>query len=240
MSDIIDVFEGEEPGGFRRSHVHGRRRARGLTDRQESALAALLPQVRLDLDAPAPVDLAELFPGGADAVWLEIGFGGGEHLAWHAAANPGTGMIGCEPFVNGVAKLLCEIADRGLTNVRLYDHDARHLLGWLPDGGVSRVFMLYPDPWPKRRHWKRRLLNGESLAVLARVMSRGGEFLFATDSAPYARATLALMRRQSDFSWEAGGPGDWREPPADWLSTRYEQKAIRAGRKPCYLRFRRR
>lgn len=227
------------PAGWRGSGVHGRRRARGLTDRQERALRALLPVVRLDVGTPAPADLRALFPAPVDAVWLEIGFGGGEHLAWQATANPSVGVIGCEPFVNGVARLLCEIEDRSLTNVAIHDDGAQRLLAWLPPASLARVFILFPDPWPKRRHWKRRLINEETVVALARAMRPGAELCFATDSAPYVRSALALMRRRSGFRWEAGGPKDWREPPPDWPGTRYEQKALRAGRKICYLRFRR-
>jgi tRNA (guanine-N7-)-methyltransferase len=218
-------------------NVHGRRWARGLTDRQGEALAVRLPALRPNVAASAPACLPQLFSCEVDDVWLEIGFGGGEHLAWQAEANPRVGFIGCEPFFNGAAKLLCEIEDRGLSNVKIHDDDARPLLGWLPEASIGRAFILFPDPWPKRRHWKRRFVNLETLAALARAIRPGGELRFATDSPPYARAALALMRRRPDFCWLAEAPGDWRERPADWPSTRYEQKAVRAGRKPCYLRF---
>lgn len=229
-----------EPVGepYRVNHVHGRRRARGLTDRQAGALESRLPALRVDVSVPAPEPLRQVFASDVHDVWLEIGFGGGEHLACQAETNPQAGIIGCEPFVNGVAKLLCEIEDRSLANVRVYDNDARDLLAWLPGASIARAFILFPDPWPKRRHWKRRFIGPETLAELARVIKPGGELRFATDSGLYARAVLTLMRRQRDFTWEAEGPRDWRVRPDDWPSTRYEEKAVRAGRRPCYLRFR--
>jgi tRNA (guanine-N7-)-methyltransferase len=230
--------EGFRAGGVHVSHVYGRRRARGLTDRQAEALQTGLPALQLNLQEPAPELLAEVFAASVDEVWLEIGFGGGEHLAWQAEANPRAGIIGCEPFVNGVAKLLCEIEDRRISNVRVYDDDARHLLDWLPGGSVSRAFILFPDPWPKRRHWKRRFVSEVTLTALARAMRPGAELRFASDSGLYTRAILALTRRQKEFRWEAETPRDWRERPSGWPSTRYEEKAIRAGRKPNYLRFR--
>jgi tRNA (guanine-N7-)-methyltransferase len=200
----------------------------------------LLPRLALDLGQPPPADLRGLFPGGAEEVCLEIGFGGGEHLMAQAEAAPRTGFIGCEPFVNGMAKALAAIAARGLTNVRLYFGDAADLLAWLPAGSLSRVFLLYPDPWPKRRHWKRRFVQPRHIAEIARVLAPGGTFHFASDIADYAAWTLALMGQSRDFVWTAERADDWRLPWPGFVRTRYEAKAVREGRAPCYLVFRRR
>ena len=171
---------------------------------------------------------------------LEIGFGGGEHLIAQAIANPRSGFIGCEAFVNGMAKALAAIAAHRLTNVRLHFGDATALIDWLPAASIARVDMLYPDPWPKRRHWKRRFIQDASIAALARILRPGGEFRFATDIPDYAAWTLARMLRSPDFTWTAERADDWRRPWPDFAGTRYEAKAIRAGRTPCYLTFRRR
>ena len=174
-----------------------------------------------------------------EGIWLEIGFGGGEHLFARAQANPDRGLIGCEPFVNGVAKLLTLVDAAGLENVRIHDDDARLLLDVLPDACIERVFLLYPDPWPKARHNKRRFINPENLDQLARIMVPGAELMFASDIAANVRWTLAHIRRHPAFEWCASGPQDWRAPPARWPGTRYEAKALEAGRIPAYLSFRR-
>jgi tRNA (guanine-N7-)-methyltransferase len=172
-------------------------------------------------------------------VRLEIGFGGGEHLIAQAECNPGSGFIGAEPFVNGMAKALAAIAARGLTNIRLHFGDAVHLLAWLPERSVARVDLLYPDPWPKRRHWKRRFVQDQTLAAIARVLRPGGEFRFATDWPDYADWTLRHVLRSSRYEWTAERADDWRLPWPEFCATRYEAKAKRGGRAPCYLIFRR-
>jgi tRNA (guanine-N7-)-methyltransferase len=172
-------------------------------------------------------------------VRLEIGFGGGEHLIAQAAQHPHTGFIGAEPFVNGMAKALAAIAERELENIRLHFGDAAFLLEWLPPAALARVDLLYPDPWPKRRHWKRRFVQGHSVAALARVLRRGGEFRFATDIPDYAAWALTHLIRSPAFAWTAERADDWRRPWDDFSSTRYEAKAKREGRLPCYLIFRR-
>lgn len=198
-----------------------------------------MPKLLLDLDAAPPAPLTKLFPRSVSQVWLEIGFGAGEHLAWQAETNPRTGIIGCEPFINGVAALLGEIETRKLANIRLWDSDAREVLGWLGEGSLDRVFMLYPDPWPKARHHKRRLVSPRTLATLARVMRPGAELRIGSDIPDYVRATLEAVFTTPDFEWLAERPEDWRARPPDWPQTRYEKKAIREGRKAHCLIFRR-
>jgi tRNA (guanine-N7-)-methyltransferase len=180
------------------------------------------------------------FAPAIEQVWLEIGFGGGEHLAAQARAHPQTGIIGCEPFVNGMAKLLAVVEQEGLGNVRLWDQDATILIPQLPPACLDRVYLLYPDPWPKRRQRKRRFLSDESLVLLARAMRPGAELRFATDIDDYAGWALARMIRSRDFVWTAARPGDWRQPWNGWPSTRYEAKALSEGRVPSYLTFTRR
>jgi tRNA (guanine-N7-)-methyltransferase len=198
-------------------------------------LRTALPALKLDLTQPPPHPLTALF-GGARDVWLEIGFGSGEHLAWQAENSAGVGIIGCEPFVPGVAGLLKRLGGDGVTPlpedgpaalVRIHDDDARFALDWLPDASIGRVFVLFPDPWPKKRHRKRRLLNLDVLAELARVMRKGAALRFATDITDYGEMVEQHMATQADF---AARPGLLAERPADWPQTRYEQKALAAGR----------
>ncbi len=220
----------------------GRRRGRKISERQSDLRATLLPQVQVDLRGPPPEPLAALFDGpvtdGQPAqLWLEIGFGGGEHLIWQAAENPGVGLIGCEPFEEGVVKVLTAIEEQGLRNIRLHPDDARPLLRWLPAACIARAFILFPDPWPKRKHQKRRLINAALLEQLARVLRPGAELRIGTDIPDYARTILMAFQATDQFYWQAAGPGDWRVRPADWPQTRYEQKAVREGRRSVYLRF---
>lgn len=200
----------------------------------------LLPRLAVPLAERGTLDPRSLFEAGTRKVWLEIGFGGGEHLADQAAANPDTGIIGCEPFINGVAKLLAEVERRPLANVRIHDNDARDVQESLQDGSLDRVFLLFPDPWHKKRHHKRRFVSEETLDELARIMVDGAEFRVATDIANYCRWTLREIRAHDAFEWLAEKPSDWRTRPADWPGTRYEAKAVREGRRPVYLTFRRR
>ncbi|CTQ32179.1 tRNA (guanine-N(7)-)-methyltransferase [Jannaschia rubra] len=183
-----------------------------------------------------PLDLGALF-GGRD-VWLEIGFGGGEHMLHQAARNPEMGIIGAEPYINGVAMLLGKLRQAEVDNVRIHPGDVRDLFDVLPDGSMSRAFLLYPDPWPKARHHRRRFVTAEHLEPLARVLRPGAEFRVATDIPDYVRQTLEEVPRHG-FTWLAEGPEDWRAPWADWTRTRYEAKAVREGRRPHYLTFRR-
>jgi tRNA (guanine-N7-)-methyltransferase len=217
----------------------GRRKGHPLRPHQAALYETLLPRLTLDLSHPAPQDLRSLFPVPVDNVRLEIGFGGGEHLIAQALANPHTGFIGSEPFVNGMAKALAAIEHHALKNIRLSANDATHLLAWLPAGAISRIDLLYPDPWPKRRQWKRRFVQDESLARLARLLKPGGEFRFASDIAGYVSWVLARALRSDQIEWTAECADDWRKPWPDFRGTRYEAKAKREGRTPCYLTFRR-
>jgi tRNA (guanine-N7-)-methyltransferase len=173
-------------------------------------------------------------------VRLEIGFGGGEHLIAEAVRAPQTGFIGVEPFVNGMAKALAAISARGVANIRLHYGDAIFLLDWLPTAALARLDLIYPDPWPKRRHWKRRFVQAATLAAIARVLRPGGEFRFASDWPGYTAWTLAHVARACEFEWTAERADDWRRPWDGFTSTRYEAKAMREGRMPSYLIFRRR
>jgi len=185
-------------------------------------METLLPRIAIP---PGPVDLARLMPAAAE-VWLEIGFGGGEHMAAQAAKRPGVLVLGAEPFLNGVASALRHVDEAGLENVRLLEGDARQLLLDLPDASLTRVFILFPDPWPKTRHHKRRLIQDDVLGELARTLKPGGGLRFATDWADYADWTLEKLLRSTDFRWTAERADDWRIPPADHITTRYEQKRL--------------
>jgi tRNA (guanine-N7-)-methyltransferase len=183
-----------------------------------------------------PLDLQSLF--GGRPVWLEIGFGGGEHMVHHAEANPDVGIIGAEPYINGVAMLLGKIRRAGVTNLAVHPGDARDLMDVLPPESIARAFLLYPDPWPKVRHHRRRFVTPEHLGPLHRALATGAIFRVATDIPDYVRQTLEEVPK-AGFEWLAERPTDWREPWQDWPSTRYEQKALREGRVPHYLTFRR-
>jgi tRNA (guanine-N7-)-methyltransferase len=222
----------------KRGAFFGRRKGHPLRLRQAALVDTLLPRLALDVAAPAPADLRSLFPQPAKEVRLEIGFGGGEHLVAAARANPATAFIGVEPFVNGMAKALALIEQHAVANVRLHFGDATDVIGWLPGGSLARVDLLYPDPWPKRRHWKRRFVQDESVAALARILRSGGEFRFVTDIPDYAAWTLERLLRAPSFAWTAERADDWHLPWQDFTSTRYEAKALRAGRTGCYLIFR--
>jgi tRNA (guanine-N7-)-methyltransferase len=222
-----------------RLRSYGRRKAHVLSARKEQLLQELLPALRLPIDQAAPHPLTQLFPAGAGEVWLEIGFGSGEHLLWQAEHHAHVGLIGCEPFINGVASLLGGIEARGLAAIRVHDGDARDVLAWLPDASISRHFVLFPDPWPKTRHAKRRLLSPETVAELARVLMQGGELRFASDSGDYAGQVLLALLTSGAFEWTALRADDWRIRPPDWPPTRYERKALSEGRKPAYLSLRR-
>ena len=218
----------------------GRRKGHRLRAHQAELIETLLPRLALDLREPAPDALARLFAVPVDEVRLEIGFGGGEHLIAEAGRNPHKGFLGCEPFVNGMAKALAAIEAQGLRNVRLHLGDAVPVLCWLPPASLAGIDLLYPDPWPKRRHWKRRLIQDDTVAAMARVLRTGRLFRFASDSADYAAWTLLRLLRARDFIWTADRADDWRKPWPDFMDTRYHRKAAREGRAPTYLVFRRR
>jgi tRNA (guanine-N7-)-methyltransferase len=226
-----------------RRNFYGRRRGKHLRESQEAYLAEDLaayspgPVGWDENPERKPLDLAALF-GGRD-VWLEVGFGGGEHMVHQAGLNPDIGLIGCEPYINGIAMLLGKLRRADLDNVAIHPGDVRDLFDVLPDASIGRAFLLYPDPWPKARHHRRRFVTPEHLVPLARVLKPGAIFRVATDIPDYVRQTLEQVPRHG-FDWLAEGPADWRAPWDDWLSTRYEQKALREGRVPHYLTFRRR
>jgi tRNA (guanine-N7-)-methyltransferase len=200
----------------------------------------LLPRLMLDLTQAPPAALQSLFSPATRDVAVEIGFGSGENLIREAIEYPATGIIGCEPFVNGVAATLASIEAHGLENIRLHHGDAVETLDWLPPETVSRIDILYPDPWPKKRHRKRRFVSDENLARFARVLAHGGFVRFATDIDDYAEWALIRFLRSHDFEWTAARADDWRKPWQGFGGTRYEAKALREGRTPCYLVFRRR
>lgn len=226
-------MNGDRQRGF---DWHGRRRGKKLRPGQLALIDKLLPKLRIaNADRP---DAA--FAPGLDDIWLEIGFGGGEHLAAQAARRPDIGFIGCEPFITGVARLLSFIERDGLANIRILDDDARPLLDRLPDASIGRAYLLFADPWPKTRHHKRRFINDENLGRLARVLKDGAELRFASDHQGYVAWALEKAAHHPDFRWTAMSPRDWRSPPADWIATRYEDKALARGDAPSYLLFKRR
>ena len=222
-------------------NFYGRRKGKHLKQSQESYLiedlAALSPGPVSWDDNPTRVDLdlGALF-GGRD-VWLEVGFGGGEHVIHQAAENSDVGIIGCEPYINGVAMLLGKMRKANVDNLRIYPEDVRDMFDVLPDQSISKAFLLYPDPWPKSSHHRRRFVTPEHLEPLAKALKPGAEFRVATDIPDYVRQTLEEVPK-AGFEWLAEGPEDWRKPWSDWISTRYEQKALREGRTPHYLTFR--
>lgn len=224
----------------RRRTLYGRRRGKKLRAGQQSLLDTLLPRLALTLPAePDKIDLARLFGGRvpSDGVWLEVGFGAGEHLVWQAEQHPGVGLIGCEPYLNGVAKCLAHVERTGVTNVRLLTDDARLLMAALPDRSLSRAFVLFPDPWPKTRHHKRRFVQRATLDRLAELMIPGAELRLATDDPSYLPWMVEQACTHPAFEWLAERPADWRGRPADWPATRYEKKEL-AGT-PTFLRLRR-
>ena len=230
--------ENQNPKSRATEAFFGRRKGQQLHGRKQRLMDKMLPNLRLDPTSAPVEDLSELFPQPCGRFHMEIGFGGGEHLAGQAATNPDIGFIGVEPFINGMAKMLGQIDDRKLRNLRLYDDDATQLLDWLPESSLDQIDLLYPDPWPKKRHWKRRFVGQKNLTRFARVLKPGGLFRFASDIDTYVNWTLSHIHAHGDFSWLAEAAGDWREPWRGWTRTRYEAKAIREGRPPAYLQFR--
>lgn len=234
----------KHPTGAPWRNFYGRIKGKSLRPSQEryleEDLGDLAPKGVTWEENPdrTPADLTAWF-GDDRPVWLEVGFGGGEHMVHQAGLRPEVGIIGCEPYINGVAMLLGKIRDAGVTNVKVHAGDARDMMDVLPEGSIDRAFLLYPDPWPKKRHHRRRFVTPEHLDPLARCLKPGAIFRVATDIPDYVRQTLEQMMPRDDFEWLAEGPQDWRKPWSDWISTRYEQKALREGRTPHYLTFRR-
>ena len=217
----------------------GRRKGHKLRTHQAELIEHLLPRLALDIETGSPSSLADSFDPPARAVRLEIGFGGGEHLATEAQTLPHTGFIGCEPYVNGMAKILAQIEAHDIGNIRLFAGDAADLLAWLPPKSLVRIDLIHPDPWPKRRHWKRRFVQDATVGAMARVLERGGEFRFVSDIDDYCAWTLAHLLRSADFRWLAERADDWRLPWDGYTMTRYGRKAEREGRVANYLRFER-
>jgi tRNA (guanine-N7-)-methyltransferase len=218
----------------------GRRKGHKLRPRQAELFDTVLPRLALELERPAPAELRTLFPVPVSEVRLEIGFGGGENMLAQAGARPLIGFIGVEPFVNGMAKALAAIEAADLQNIRLHFDDAISLLAWLPDASLARIELIHPDPWPKRRHWKRRFVQDAAIKQFARVLRSGGDFRFVTDISDYTSWTLQRFLRSSDFEWTARRADDWRKGWPDFVGTRYHAKAAREERAPCFLIFHRR
>ena len=226
-----------------RRKFYGRRQGRPLRENRKALLDDLLPRLAITLQE-TPLDPVTLFPaslfqGGTPEIWLEVGFGGGEHMAAQAAANRHVGYIGCEIFINGIASGLAHIENEKLENVRLYPEDARDFLAALKPGSLDRLFLLFPDPWPKTRHAARRFISQENLDLVASLLKPGAEFRIGSDDPTYVAWTMMHMSRRRDFVWTAERASDWLNRPADWPASRYEQKAIRQGRTPHYFIYRR-
>lgn len=227
------MTEPDHPDRHRRK-LYGRRKGPKLSARQAGLRQTLLGTLAYD---PAKEPSSQ-FPNTVQELWLEVGFGAGEHLVWQAKANPQVGLIGAEPYEMAVAKLLTKLEESPQNNVRLYEGDGRGIVETLPDASLGRLFLLFPDPWPKTRHHKRRFLQMEMLDQLARVLKPGAELRFATDDKSYLPFALERLMAHPGFVWLAEGPGDWKNRPADWPPTRYETKAIKGP--PTFLRFARR
>ena len=206
-----------------RLRTFGRTKSRSLSDRQQGLVDTLLPKI--GIPNTGEIDVTALLPG-KSAYVLEIGFGGGEHLSGQAARHPDVGFIGVEPFINGVAKALTQIDEGGLENVRLHEGDAREIMERMPDACVDRIFLLFPDPWPKARHAKRRFVQDDTAAEIVRLLKPGGQLRVATDVKAYADHALWILRRTTGLEWKASSAADWRTPPADHLTTRYETKRL--------------
>jgi tRNA (guanine-N7-)-methyltransferase len=248
MNTVPDMTDNDGAGGHGPEHrkdaafqgsFFGRRKGHKLRAHQADLIDHLLPKLALDITTPIATAPLQLFDPQAAELRLEIGFGGGEHLVAEARAFPTTGFIGCEPYVNGMAKILAQIEAHDIRNIRLFAGDAAELLAWLPPQSLSRIDLIHPDPWPKRRHWKRRFVQEATVTAMARLLKPGGEFRFVSDIDDYCAWTLWHLLRSPDFAWTAERADDWRQPWSGYTMTRYGQKATREGRVANYLRFRR-
>ena len=227
----------EDSAAHRRSFF-GRRKGHKLRIHQADLIAHLLPRLALDIATQLPPSqLTALFDPPVENVRLEIGFGGGEHLVAEAQAFPQTGFIGCEPYLNGMAKILAQIEAHELHNIRLFAGDAAELLAWAPPHSLTRIDLIHPDPWPKRRHWKRRFVQDATVGAMARALQPHGEFRFVCDIDDYVAWTLHHLARSPDFVWTAERADDWRLPWHGYTMTRYGRKATLEGRRVVYLRF---
>ncbi len=223
------------------SRVYGRRQGVALSASRQARLDKWLPQIEITVSEQRPLLAPEsYFDASLKDHWLEIGFGKGEHLAAQANSHPDIGMIGCEPFLNGVSGLVDLVDQENLANVRIFMDDARLMMDSLPDSSIGRAFILFPDPWPKARHHKRRIVSAGNIMVLSRILKDGAELRIGTDHMEYCRWIMAHMMENPDFIWYSDSPEDWRSRPADWSASRYEIKSLEGGRKSSYLRFIRR
>jgi tRNA (guanine-N7-)-methyltransferase len=222
-----------------RRNFYGRRQGRPLRESRKRLMETLLPSITVKVAPGVVIDPASLYPTAKKQHWLEIGFGGGEHLAAQAAANPDTGLIGCEIFLNGIGSALTHIDAGKLENVRIYPEDVRDLLPVLKAQSFDKIFLLFPDPWHKARHANRRFVNAANLDIVAGLLKPGGEFRIGSDDPIYIGWSLAHTTRHPAFKWLAETAADWAVRPSDWPASRYEQKAIRQGRVPHYFRFKR-
>ena len=239
MSRDAETPADDDGTALARGSFFGRRKGHRLRSHQADLIEHLLPHLAIDIATTAPSGLATLFSPPAEGVRLEIGFGGGEHLIAEARAFPHAGFIGCEPYVNGMAKILAQIETHNIGNIKLFAGDAAGLLAWAPPRSLDRLDLIHPDPWPKRRHWKRRLVQDLNVAAMARVLKPSGEFRFVSDIDDYVAWTLAHLARSPDFVWLAERADNWRLPWDGYTLTRYGRKAAREGRRATYLRFRR-
>ena len=228
-----------EAGAAKPLRSYGRRKGKPLSARKERLIAELLPRLRLNLKNPAPRKLPDLFPVPIREVWLEIGFGSGEHLLWQAEQHSRHRLHWLRAFRQRDGEPARRYRGSRHCDHCVHDGDARDVLAWLPDGSVSRIFILFPDPWPKKRQLKRRLISEDTVAALARVLRAGGELRFASDSGDYAAQTLFLMEKSGAFTWRVERAADSGERPSDWPETRYERKALADGHPCVYLSFRR-
>ncbi|MBI3701284.1 MAG: tRNA (guanosine(46)-N7)-methyltransferase TrmB [Afipia sp.] len=233
MSDKQSLHSEHHRGSF-----FGRRKGHKLRSHQAGLVETLLPRLALNIAEPCGA-AANLFNPAVKDVRLEIGFGGGEHLIAEAQTHRQTGFIGCEPYVNGMAKILTQIEAKQISNVRLFAGDAAELLAWLPASSLARIDLIHPDPWPKKRHWKRRFVQDATVLAMARLLRPGGEFRFVSDIDSYCAWTLDRLQHSADFRWTAERADDWRLPWPGYTMTRYGSKADREGRKAAYLVFRR-
>ncbi|MBL4601199.1 MAG: tRNA (guanosine(46)-N7)-methyltransferase TrmB [Emcibacteraceae bacterium] len=221
------------------SRVYGRRLSKPLKKTSAARFNEYFPKYSISLADDENLDLSKLFDHEPKEYWLEIGFGKGEHLVAQAKAHPEIGFIGCEPFVNGVSGLVDHMVAEKVTNIRFFMNDARLLMDQIPSSLISRAFILFPDPWPKRRHHKRRIVSPGNLTVLSRLLKDNAELRIGTDHHDYCRWILARLLESPDFNWQSDHPDNWHKRPDDWPSTRYERKALAVGRKSTYMTFNR-
>jgi len=219
------------------SRVYGRKLAKPLKKTSEARLEKYIPHYSISLENDQPVDMGRLFDHEPKEYWLEIGFGKGEHLIAQAKANPDIGFMGCEPFINGVSGLVDHMEREKVHNIRFFNNDARLLMDALGDKTISRAFILFPDPWPKKRHHKRRIVSQGNIKVLSKLLKDNAELRIGTDHHDYCRWILARLMENPDFSWKSDHPDDWHKRPDDWPATRYEKKALKEGRKSSYMTF---